>query len=532
MKKIEILLLGLAFFIGIILRLLLFNQTDITWDEAWNVMLAFKIFIIFETHFFILLSVIIISILFFYVIAIKRNLIFTIVIGIIAILIKFIFNIPVVIHERQPLLFNFLTSIGLFFVDSPDVSGKLVSLLSMLSMPFIAYFFVKKVASKKAAIISFVLISLSPLSIFYSSVALLTPLAIALAFLSLTIFVYGIEKNKLMPISGIIFSFAIMTRYTVLLLLPIFVFLIYWNKTELLKKKNLNNTLIFGIIVLTTLIIFLPSIFASYSGFLNWDISSGNKLIVNDFEHYSSFIVNKFDSYPIQPTNDFYLKTMSIFLSPVILLLFLVGTFFVIKEKNIFLILIALLFFAYLLFFSLQSHFQPLRYLIELEFPLILIASIGLAKLPTHIGRKIIFSLLIIFFLLQSTVILNTHNFTGLSDNISKISINSKIYTDILDPVRFYRGDYLIETQVTNPFFSKFFKQENEIVEKRLFYYRTDKLSEVASEIDYIVLSESFFFDNNNEVELIEKMFNKCKEIIIDKHTLLTIYAKEKCINN
>ena len=214
------------------------------------------------------------------------------------------------------------------------------------------------------------------------------------------------------------------------------------------------------------------------------------------------------------------------------LLLFVAGMLFALKRKNAVLILLSLIFILYLAYFSVQTNFQPLRYVIELEVPMLLTAAFGLASInfefiSKHL-RKLIVALIIILFIIQGSVILNEHHFRGLSQSVGKITFDATIYTNYLDPVRYYRGDYIQETNVNNPFFSKFFGSNAKKGEQKMFYSGTTDLNEIQNEIDYLVLSEAFFYDEKN-VQLIQENFAECDSLTVDGHTLFKIYGKYGC---
>ena len=282
--------------------------------------------------------------------------------------------------------------------------------------------------------------------------------------------------------------------------------------------------MIFITIVLGSFLFFAPNIFLSYQGFLDWDTVSTNQIYIRDIENYSFYFVSNFGGEPLFPRPDFYLYVFNLFFSPLAWIIFLFGTYTALinKDKNMLFFIVA--FFAFFAFFSFQSHFQVLRYAIEFSFLFLLVVAVTVSKIQNHKISLALISLLLIFSLFQSVVIINEHHFKGLSNTFSEIPENAKIFTSYLDPVIFYSNDYVNNLRVNNKFFSRFV---NEVPEKeeRIFYSNVIKLEEVKSQVDVVLVDRSYFDAGYFESEIL-KDFKKCNEIKVSNHTIFWFYAK------
>jgi len=245
--KHRVILAGIIAVAGILLRLFLFNATDIIWDEAWYLGISYKLAYIISMFPLAAFAAAASAIVFIYLVVFRRNLLFLGACSAGLLAAKYLFSIPVVLHERHPPLFNMAVAFGILLSSAePVVVGRLISVISSLALAVSAYFLGRKIAGRDAGIVLFALVMLSPLEIFYSTTSLLNPLAVALAFISLTIFVYALDRPSLLPASGLVYSLALATRYSVLPVLAIFAIMVYLKRGELLKRENFRNLLIFA----------------------------------------------------------------------------------------------------------------------------------------------------------------------------------------------------------------------------------------------------------------------------------------------
>lgn len=516
-------MLALILAAGILLRLSFFNATDIVWDEAWYLGISYKLAYLFSLFPAAAIALAVFFGLFAYMAMFRRHLLFVGVTSALLLAVKYLFQIPVVLHERHPPLFNIIAAYGILASGAePAFVGGLISLVSSVALAVSAYFLGKKIMGKWAGVALCALVMFSPLEIFYSTTSLLDPLAVSLAFISLTIFIYALDRPSLLPASGLVYSLALATRYTVLPVLGIFAAMIYLRRRELLKKENFRDILIFTILISATILLFAGNMTASYGGFEAWETTGSNEIYAVDIEHYSTFFADAFGGEPVVPSPAFYLGAIMFLFSPVVLLLFAAGFAKAAMRRNALVVLLSLLFLAYFAFYSFQSHFQALRYLLDMEVPLLAVAVFGLHGLKPELLAKVVVVALTGFFLFQSFVLIDAHRFRGLSEAISGIPEGSGIYTSYLDSVKYYRKDYLYDRGFSNEFIARLLG-EGEKGEPQKIFYINRPLSELKDEIDYVVVNRKFF--SSCDTSGLEE-FGLCREIKDRGQTIIWVYGK------
>ncbi|MFH1225436.1 MAG: hypothetical protein V1676_06565 [Candidatus Diapherotrites archaeon] len=525
----EIAFIALVCALGIAARLLFFSGTDIAWDGAWHVMIAYKIATVFWAQPLILAVCLAVAAVLAYLILVRRSVIAAGAAALALLFASLALHVPLTLHPRHPPLFNILASIGIFLTGlAPDVVGKLISTVALIALAFFGLLLGVYLRDKKFGLVLFALLMLSPLSVFYSSTALLNPLEVALCYGSLVVFLFALRNSRLMPIAGAMFACAVATRYTAALIALAFAWLIFENRGWALEKENRKNCAVFALICVAAMGAFLPAMLSSFGGYATWSAESSN--YVSDMEHYSAQFVDAMGGEPLQQGTGFYPETLMFFLTPAAALLFIAGALFAIRERNRTLLMLLLIFTAYLAFFTLASQYMAPRYALGMEFPLMAVAAFGIArawKMNRAAGIAAL-AAIILLFAWQDAALISGHNFRGLSEEMQKLPQGAKVYTSSLDPVRYYLGIYKTDTVVVNPFFSKLpgvpaqARQE----EQRLYYYVNTRLADVADSTDYVVATAVFF--DTEDAAALEK-FTPCAEIKSGTYTVFWVYAREKC---
>lgn len=493
LTKNELLICLIFLILGLILKAKFFFSTDLTWDEAFYTTLSSTIASqgIFPLF---LLGVIFFGIIFLYLSLVKKNIKMVLLLFAVILFFRYVFNPKITFHPRYPPGYNILVATGIFLTNlSPEMISKGTSLISVLLMPFIAFFLAKKVFNKKTAVFAFILFALSPLELFYSNTALLNPLATMLSFASILLFFYGMDKTKYLPFAGIVYSLAISTRYTSLMLLPFFAAMIFLNKNKFSSMEQKNDLIIASATITAVILFFAPNILFSYQGFLEWDQVASNKLYIRDFEHYSQFFLNIFGNEPLTPSPIFYSILLLVFFSPLALLGIIYG---MLSKKSVFLLL-GLLFLAYFIFYSFQSHAQPMRYLLDFAYIYLFLGSyiINFEKFSLIIAGA-----LIVWFLVLSVLIIYNHNFTELSKTLAVVPNGANIYTSYLDPTKYYAK-----------------------TPGKIYYSGIDNIESIKKKID-VAIVDKFYFDLG---KVIPKDFNKCAEIPSHNTILFWVFAKD-----
>ncbi len=504
-EKQELLLVFALLLIGAALRVSFFWSTDVTWDEAFNIIQGYKVATIFSSQLPLFFAMLGLGVIFCIFVLWKKNFAALAIFGIGAITAVYAFHARISFHPRHPPFYNFLIGTTAFILGiGPEFSAKLISTMSLFGIAIAGYFLARKLIGKKAAIAFFGLAMVSPLSIFYSSTAYNAPLAAFLMYSGITVLLYGIEKKSLLPISGLLFSLAFFTRFTTLLSLFIIMAILYFNRKKISEYKN-ELTIFFGTITLA-IIILLPKIFESFFGFVNWQVAA---LYVRDIPHYSSHLLFSFAENPIQPSPLFFVKEIIFFFSIIGLIAIIYSIFSAIKHKNYITTSFALLFLAYFVFYSFQKFFQDFNYFLDMEFPALLLVIFAFFKLGEKNAKWIIILIFLVFFL-NSVFIISTHNFKGFSEAVKKIPIEKIIFTDFLDPVKYYRGDYLIDPAPDT-----------------IIYSNID-FEYAKEDADFAVLTE-FYFSRNLRLE---KEMVKCFEIKSGEFTAFLVFAKSNQLCN
>ncbi|MEK6941806.1 MAG: glycosyltransferase family 39 protein [archaeon] len=498
-----------ALLAGLLLRFSLFGSTDLTWDEAFHILQGYKIATIFWANPLFLAALLAAAAIFVFFVLIKRNVFAAGLFSLILPVAVYAFGAKITFHPTHPPFFNLVEGITIALAGiGPELAGKLISTASSVLMALTGFFLAKHFSGKKAALIVFSLIMLSPYSVFYSSATYNTLLADSLGFLALALFFIGIKKNpKFVPVSGFFFVLAFFTRYTTLMLLLPVALLVFFYRKEVFEKSRRKNFAIFFLLVFSIVLALAPAISSSFGNFSNWDKNNTAKLYVRDIVHYSAFLVERFGEHPINPSIFFFAKEISIFYTPLLPAVFLAGTFYLIRKRKILPALFSLLFFAYFIFYSLGQSFQDPNYLLEMEFPLLLVCGIFLGEIWPKKPAIALAALLAGIFLFQGIVLFSNSNFHGLSETISKIPKENTIMTDFIDPVIYYRGYNLAQNNIVS------YREYND---------------NPQSKADFAVLTE-FYFSRNLRLE---KELVKCFEIKSGEFTAFLVFAKSNQLCN
>jgi len=525
--------------LGIALRAWFFARTDIVWDEAWHVVIANKISAVFSAEPLVPAMVLLLIAVLVYLLLLRRSVKAAAIVFAVALTIAafslFVHEIPVALHPRHPPLFNIVCAFGIFLTGlAPDVIGKLISGTALFGLAFFGFMLGREFGGNRAGFALFAMLMLSPLSLFYSATALTNPLAVALAYGALALFVYALKKNpRAMPLAGALFACAIATRYTTMMLLPFFAALLFINRREAMKSENRGGLALFSLIVLSAVVLFLPAMLHSFGGYAEWHVTES---YIPDIEHYSVMVANAFGGEPLEPGTLFYVEAFSFFLTPLAWLLFIAGLGFAAMERNKNVLLIACLFAGFMLFFTFASDYRALRYLLIMEPPMLAVCAYAIGKIYERravLGHAAL-AAAVLLFVWQSFNVIDAHDFRGLSETLAEIPEGSGIYTSYFDPVKYYSGVYMEDTEVSNEFFSRFLKDggtgtEGAGATAKLFYTGTP-LAEVADSLDYVLLNRAFIESPQYaENEKALGQFELCKEIRSRGEALFWLYAKGGC---
>ena len=517
-------------FLGVALRAFFFNSTDITWDEAFHIMLGYKIGAVLSAYPVVALILLAVAAAFVYFSAVRPNSKALVAFAVLALAGVYLFSVSPALHPRHPPLFSIaialLTMLGL----NPLNAAYAINTLSALLMAFSAFFLAKKLFNKKAGIFAFALVMLSPYNIFYSASAYITPLADSLMFAGLALFFVAFEKNRnWLPFSALLLAASFFTRYTTLMALPAIMVYLLLKRDEIRWKENSWNYIPFLFITGIIVLALLPSVINSFSGFANWTQATTAELYMRDLPHYSSYLINFFGENPIKPHSLFFFKEMLAFYSIAFVALFLISAVYALRKKNAVLLSLLAMFAAYFIFYSMQKNFQDMNYLLELEFIMIFFAAIFLSEIKISIGEAKIGSIFAVgiaaIFLVSSISIVTSHNFTGLSETVQKIPAEKTIFTDFIDPVKYYSGEYVNDITLNNRAFAiitQIFGQKGSAAPSTVVFSH-ESIDLLQLKPDYAILTQ-LYFDEGKTTE----GFEKCSEIKENNIVVFYVFAENK----
>jgi 4-amino-4-deoxy-L-arabinose transferase-like glycosyltransferase len=247
--------------------------------------------------------------------------------------------------------------------------------------------------------------SMLPIVLGHSQIAMLEALVLFFFTLSMSTFLLFLEKpsKKRMVISGIALGFALLTRETHLMLLPMMLIILYF-KNHYNKIKNVKDVLrktlgIFGIAFLT-FFCFWPMPFFH----LAWEYNYFVNLRVNTAGPIPEVFFGRLMLTPVP-----YFFVYTIITTPlIILLLSLVGLMKIDKSKNwIWYSLVLWFCFPFLMsFYPKKEH--GIRYIIQICIPLALVAAMGFETIVSRFVKKLNYKILLLIplFLYQFIILL------------------------------------------------------------------------------------------------------------------------------
>ena len=360
---------------------------------------------------------------------------------------------------RPPLL-SVLFFLVFFIKHSPISASILTAAISTLA-PLFAFLIGKKLYGLKTGIIAGLILAFSPIIALHSNFLLTDVPVITLLGASFYLSLFR-EKKILLFLSGVIFSLAILMKFTAALM--VFVFLLYF----FFRKFKLKEVILF---VAGFTIIFLP--------YLIWSqVQFGNFL--TPFIKGSQMVSDKNESL------FFYFKNIPkafTILVPIGIVLWFVNSLIQIKnkkyknfKKDLIMLFWVIVFLAYL---TLTPH-KEIRYIFPIAIPIILLASQGFSLLikkiknPYKISVWIILSFYLLF-LISSTYAYESFAKSQLidysqtdemkiADYLKEINYTGVIYSNQRWPVlAYYTG---LETRQLYPYDLRFYSEALPIMEK------------------------------------------------------------------
>jgi len=548
--NIKVLVLCLFFILGAVLRLAFLNRTDLIDDEAFYVTFAYKIAFFFLQNLWVFLLLLLAIFVLLFLLAWKRSLAFAVLFFIALPAGQFLLHLPSLTGGIAPGFIFFLSLAQAFtgLLLEPAIVGVLLSITASLLSGIVAFLLCKRLFNETAGLIAFALLMVSPLGVFSSTLALPNALGVFFMFSSFYLLVISVKDNSnYFPLAGVVLVLAFLTRYTALLLVPLFLFYLLIKRKIVFSKENRKNAVIFLLIVFAVLLMQSEFIIGRFSGFSTWTQGSPDsvwRVDRNDLieAHYSSWLAESIGSVQRFYSPFFYFQLMNLFYSPILLALSILALAwaFIFPKRVEFKILglVALGFFAFISVMTSNAIQRP-QFFLKVEFALVVLIACFFGFLIEKFKDKRasiavfgIATLLCGFFIFQSASIISMHDFKGFSEFVEKVPKDKVLFNAWVNPTYYYRGTYLYNTELTNSYLARFFPVDKQ----KLAEFRQQEALNPSSfkelnaeKVDFVIGEESFI--RNPEIAEKLEAFKQCAPVKNGNFTVFYTFAKEECLN-
>ena len=401
--------------------------------------------------------------------------------------------------------------------------GAIASFTSTIAIPVIGYILCKKIWDKTTAYITFLLLMLSPYLIFFSGFAGATEPATFLSYLALLLFIMALRGSgyNYLFLSGLVFSIAISIRYTVLLLVPIFLLLCIFSGKIGGYRPSKRDVALFLVFILGTIILYSNHITESYYFMSGLEAKKGGShMYARDVPRFASYYLDYFNESPIKNSPWFYLNLISLFYSPIALIILLIAITYAIFSKDFMMQIFTLIFIGYLIYHSLMVD-QMIRYFNDLIFPLVILSARIIALTIKRFGRSkdfilTVFTLAFMIFSVTTVGNLLQEPFKGLTGLMDDFSASENISFLINDNTITF---YLIHSDMKNMSFN-FIGNPQEFP---IYVQKKDH--------DFIIMTRVFgrhvSFEEFNEKYFNENGYSKYKELFTGRYLVYEVYQRK-----
>ncbi len=394
--------------------------------------------------------------------------------------------------DFRPPLLSIMVSGAYVFWHNPLIGNILVSLMASFSV-LIIYLAGKDIFDQKTGLIAAILLAFWPLHIYFSKTLLVHTTAMFFALLFLFFLKKGEDKGNewFFCLAGIFIGFAILARFTYLILIPVagIGFLLFRKRYDIKK-------IIFG--AAGFLAVILP--------YLSWAYIRFNDPL------YTFKTASLIVSWSTKQPWYFYLANLWVFLGLTGVIGICSWIFFRLKDKKISKEEILLLSWIFLpfIYLSFKLTHKEVRFLIVALAPVVLISAYGIKRLLESIKNKILVFVLLIIIILPLFLFFAYDPYVRTCDSNAQkasewIMNNSNkeyiIYAQHEFPALAYYTDREI---VLAPFDKKrFFNKTRDYMKKPGYYvyFEEQKKNENFPEIEEI--------EDDSRFELVKKIENK-----------------------
>jgi len=159
-------------------------------------------------------------------------------------------------HDHPPLTFA-INHVFLTLFGNNLFAGRLSSALFGIGSVILVYFIGKTLCnSKKSGLLAMGLFAINDFVVFYSRTAMMESIVVFFILLTMALFIRAQDNPKYLPIFGVSLGLAVLSKYTSVAIIPLYIMLIVFHKKEYLKNCQLYLGIILFTITLTPIIIY------------------------------------------------------------------------------------------------------------------------------------------------------------------------------------------------------------------------------------------------------------------------------------
>lgn len=212
-------------------------------------------------------------------------------------------------HDHPPLLF--WIQHWFFKIFGVNLLGmRLLSILAGIISVWLTYEIAKKLfVSEKIALLSAAILAINPYHVWVSKIGIQESVVIMMMLLAVWLFLKTLEQTRYYYLAVIAAGFAILTKYTAFILLPIFGIYLLWRHRGLLSWRRLVLAAILLLLILSPVIIYNLKLYAARGHFdyqlsyllkqnvPEWQIRPGREMPGGFADRFSNLFVKFFRGY-------------------------------------------------------------------------------------------------------------------------------------------------------------------------------------------------------------------------------------------
>lgn len=169
-------------------------------------------------------------------------------------------------HDHPPLVF--LSQYWFIKLFNPDIwAARFLSALLGLASLFLIYLIGKKLFSEKIGLIATAIATVNVLLIYVSRTAVQEAQVIFFILLAVYAFLRAQESNKWYLIWGLVLGFGLLTKYTLIYIIPAMLFYLIFYKRSAFKNKYLYLGVLLAIVVFSPVLIYNLKLYQNFGHF-------------------------------------------------------------------------------------------------------------------------------------------------------------------------------------------------------------------------------------------------------------------------